>query len=541
MAWPKDKSRRIGLIDLSFHQRILQRYSRPLAHPWNLLKTSLVHRFMKFLKPVSMHNSLMKTGFTHGDSHRLSDNSTSVGEFNRRVSRSIVPTKNQSDQMSPRSAIVQANYTPGRSISRTFKEAQDQQVFQRRSPKTLRDSSVIEISRKNASPAMNSFSSASSTTKPAEPFGAKPPSIDMERGHTLRPDTKQVTTIRHYSEITLQRAETTPNEVAPVVAENKLPRLRNFQAKRERVVRDESSQTTINRPSSPRQEIEALSETMPATRKAYTAIPTRASFSLPIFMRTRVNQPNWVRRVDSRRFEKNEVESEQQLRRQESQEGLGLTILRKALSPADYTSKQVEVHTDAQSNQLANAFGAEAFTVGRHIFFASQKFDLTTPKGIALFGHELTHVRQQEERPGLFRSEGISPAQYNPLEEEALANERTALSELIHPSLPFEGRRDHGPEIARVPQGSVMMKTLPAGEAIQMTHFSLLPLPVSQGTRIPSPMMAANDRDLGNPATSAIPATAPVSVSGVNIRELADQVYRMITMRLEVERERTGI
>ena len=55
----------------------------------------------------------------------------------------------------------------------------------------------------------------------------------------------------------------------------------------------------------------------------------------------------------------------------------------------------VRVHTGEAAAATAEALGAEAFTVGRDIFFARGRFDPTSPRGRALLAHELTHARQQ--------------------------------------------------------------------------------------------------------------------------------------------------
>jgi hypothetical protein len=55
----------------------------------------------------------------------------------------------------------------------------------------------------------------------------------------------------------------------------------------------------------------------------------------------------------------------------------------------------VRVHDGAAAATLARRVGAEAFTVGRDIFFSSERHDFTQPRGLHLLAHELTHVAQQ--------------------------------------------------------------------------------------------------------------------------------------------------
>jgi hypothetical protein len=60
-----------------------------------------------------------------------------------------------------------------------------------------------------------------------------------------------------------------------------------------------------------------------------------------------------------------------------------------------YDFGRVRVHTDARANESAQAVNAHAYTVGRHIVFASGRYDPSTIAGQKLLAHELTHVIQQ--------------------------------------------------------------------------------------------------------------------------------------------------
>jgi hypothetical protein len=77
----------------------------------------------------------------------------------------------------------------------------------------------------------------------------------------------------------------------------------------------------------------------------------------------------------------------------------------------------VRVHQDA----YAQTIGAQAFTRGTEIFFAPGRFDPSSPQGLELLGHELTHVKQQAEgRVPVTAQIGGAPANDDPaLEREA--------------------------------------------------------------------------------------------------------------------------
>jgi Domain of unknown function (DUF4157) len=55
----------------------------------------------------------------------------------------------------------------------------------------------------------------------------------------------------------------------------------------------------------------------------------------------------------------------------------------------------VRVHTDAGAAESARAVNAHAYTVGRDVVFAAQRYAPHTPQGRRLLAHELTHVVQQ--------------------------------------------------------------------------------------------------------------------------------------------------
>jgi len=61
---------------------------------------------------------------------------------------------------------------------------------------------------------------------------------------------------------------------------------------------------------------------------------------------------------------------------------------------ADFS--QVRIHTDGEAESLSEGLHAQAFTLGRDIYFNKGKFTPETKEGKHLLAHELTHVRQQQ-------------------------------------------------------------------------------------------------------------------------------------------------
>ena len=72
---------------------------------------------------------------------------------------------------------------------------------------------------------------------------------------------------------------------------------------------------------------------------------------------------------------------------------------------ADFGS--VHVHDDPSSAHLTRTLGAHALAVGDHIAFAPNRYEPGTPVGDALIAHELAHVIQQREGPGLSRTAAL--------------------------------------------------------------------------------------------------------------------------------------
>jgi len=61
---------------------------------------------------------------------------------------------------------------------------------------------------------------------------------------------------------------------------------------------------------------------------------------------------------------------------------------------AGHAVEQVRVHTDDAAAEAAELLGAQAFTLGRHVYFARGQFAPGTDHGDRLLRHELTHVAQ---------------------------------------------------------------------------------------------------------------------------------------------------
>ncbi len=77
---------------------------------------------------------------------------------------------------------------------------------------------------------------------------------------------------------------------------------------------------------------------------------------------------------------------------------------------ADFSG--VNVHTDAQSDQMNQSIQAKAFTTGQDIFFRQGAYDPRSQGGQELIAHELTHVVQQN--GGALQPNRIQRFEFNP-------------------------------------------------------------------------------------------------------------------------------
>ncbi|HTQ11257.1 MAG TPA: DUF4157 domain-containing protein, partial [Fimbriimonadaceae bacterium] len=70
------------------------------------------------------------------------------------------------------------------------------------------------------------------------------------------------------------------------------------------------------------------------------------------------------------------------------------------LSPfVGFDASYARVHADPEAGAAANRLHAEAFATGRDIYFAPGNYEPSSPKGLSLLAHELTHVAQQSGTP----------------------------------------------------------------------------------------------------------------------------------------------
>jgi hypothetical protein len=191
------------------------------------------------------------------------------------------------------------------------------------------------------------------------------------------------------------------------------------------------------------------------------------------------------------------------------------------------------IHTGAEAAALADALRADAVTIGDEIFFGAGKARFETAEGLALLGHELTHVAQARgvrpvplpprapRRPTLAPE---APGDAQPDEGEALHVERTLRMLLAPPALWAPA----GAPVAAPPGGA--RPAPPVGSALGSARPAA---PAGIAT-------AAADRTLGEHSAGAMPAPVGQQHQSPDLDALACQVYDRLRFRLLIEQERRG-
>jgi hypothetical protein len=200
----------------------------------------------------------------------------------------------------------------------------------------------------------------------------------------------------------------------------------------------------------------------------------------------------------------------------------------------------VQLHTDEAASRAARAAGAEAFTLGRRVYFGAGRFQEDSA-GAALLGHELTHVIQQ----------AAAPQAATPQAAGLVAAPRMSLKAgpaRLAEASPAERQAEENEALIRQlfevgPPPMVLRKALPgAGREEDLSLPGLEPQPA----RLPTARIIQARAEAQAPAatTATTAASAPAAAEGgggQDVQKIAAEVYRLIKSKLRIERERIGL
>ena len=85
----------------------------------------------------------------------------------------------------------------------------------------------------------------------------------------------------------------------------------------------------------------------------------------------------------------------------------------------------VQIQTGTFANEITKYYNADALTLNKTIFLSGNYNNLYSPESVAIIGHELTHIAQQQEINN-FRKP-VTPLRRNFLEKQAFQNEQIIL------------------------------------------------------------------------------------------------------------------
>jgi hypothetical protein len=203
----------------------------------------------------------------------------------------------------------------------------------------------------------------------------------------------------------------------------------------------------------------------------------------------------------------------------------------------------IRVHSDESADRAARSLRADAFTIGRSIFFRSGRFDPASPRGLALLGHELVHVQQAEQRD----SQMLPPDQ-GKLEKEALSTERIFASV-------FSADQGSAEGTVALPlrQGALPLPLVHTAGAVNPSsprpsrEIPFSPSPPPPGgmaeASFPSGSLQPQRADEGR-ASAREPSPASGSGGGAatdDIENLSRRLLRTISRQIAVEKERRGV
>ncbi|NJL51515.1 MAG: DUF4157 domain-containing protein [Hydrococcus sp. SU_1_0] len=171
----------------------------------------------------------------------------------------------------------------------------------------------------------------------------------------------------------------------------------------------------------------------------------------------------------------------------------------------------VRVYANTLSDSLAQKYDADALTYPDKIVFRRDKYDPRNMLGLALLGHELTHLDQ-------FQRQDESSSSEN----SAIANEQKVFRYLATQPEYSEHLRSPGfiPELADYtgsPALSKMENSVPSS---------------------PIPKAALRDRDIGLPTLAPQLTNSFSPLSEQQLTSIKDEVYRDLRQRLRTEFER---
>jgi hypothetical protein len=198
----------------------------------------------------------------------------------------------------------------------------------------------------------------------------------------------------------------------------------------------------------------------------------------------------------------------------------------------------VKIYANQPADELASAASADALAYPDRIVFRRSAYNPNSPAGLALLGHELTHVAQMQAQPPGERP--LAPAEHAAEEHEALSNERALLHRFAWANWPATGGRLGLPDDAGsgswlpAPAAPRHRQEVPTDGRPSLPADRSGPAPAAAPAQVAgAPRAALSGRELD------VPAGPPVlELPDAQIRRIKDEIYRDLIDRIRTEFER---
>jgi hypothetical protein len=202
------------------------------------------------------------------------------------------------------------------------------------------------------------------------------------------------------------------------------------------------------------------------------------------------------------------------------------------------------------TSPLVQTLRAEAFTSGRNVVFAPGRLDVSTGKGLALLGHELTHIGQ----PLAFKQDSSAGPVFEDSQERVARQQEENIQRIVEHGWPKSHAmelqhpgRSAAPSLPGVTATSPFIQRLADEntESVESPDAGSAPAESSQASESSTQAAGAAPPGGGGQAgsstsTSSAPGGSPAGAPApnANVDKLARQVYGILKNRLRAERDR---
>jgi Domain of unknown function (DUF4157) len=219
-------------------------------------------------------------------------------------------------------------------------------------------------------------------------------------------------------------------------------------------------------------------------------------------------------------------------------------------SEENLQTKAIKIHTGSIADRITTLYNADAVTLGKNIFFSAGKLDLASPRGLALFAHEVSHINQQNDE-GALQHGYVSPSKLALLEKDAQEKEQEVLQyftnnysvDSAQPMIRYSPSGWKSNTSISLPSFNMKVSTPENSSAQNLVFASPITQHIaSEGyTNIPFTAERGRPIESGAAASPAAAAAAPQTPTPtLDINGLAERVYGMIQEKIKMQRNLIG-